>query len=177
MGFVLSQIFGILALVFVCISYYFNSKKLFLFYQIISNIFYSASFLCLGVFVGGINTIISTIRVITLYFIERKGHKPLIWLLFIFAGLYVGSGIILYKNSLDIMAIVCYEIFNIAMFCHNIKLVRLLMIPPNIMIALYNFLNQTYTNAILDCVEICVLVVAVIRFNFSFEKKKMKYLI
>lgn len=175
-NFVLSQVFGIIALIIVCISYSFNNKRLFLFYQILANIFYSASFLSLSVFVGGANTIISTIRVIVLYFYEKKDKKSPLWLYFLFFSLYLASGIILYQKPLDIIAIVSYEIFNTAMFIRNINLTRLVMIPPNIMIVFYNILNFTYTNAILDSVEIVVLCVAVIKFNII-EKRKIKYLI
>ena len=175
-NFILSQIFGLVALLLVCISYSFNSKKTFLFYQILANTFYSASFLCLNVLVGGFNTIISTVRVFVLYFIEKKDKKPPAWLYATFSLLYLVSGIILYQDPLDIIAIISYEIFNLAMFIRNINITRLMMVFPNIMIVIYNLLNFTYTNAILDCVEIIVLIVAVIKFNFI-DKNKLKYLL
>lgn len=174
--FILSQVFGFIALIIVCLSYYFDSKKAFLAYQILGNIFYSASFLTLNVFVGGINTIISTIRVTSLYLLERKDKSPPLLLYITFALLYLYSGVIFFQDGLDILAIVAYEIFNIAMFVRKIELTRILMVLPNIMIVIYNILNYTFTNAILDCVEICVLIFAIFKFGNK-NKREIWYLL
>ncbi len=174
--FILSQIFGFVALLLVCLSYYFDNKKSFLAYQIIGNIFYSASFLTLNVFVGGINTIISTIRVAVLYFFERKDKKPPLLLYITFALLYLYSGVIFFQDGLDILAIVAYEIFNIAMFARKIELTRILMVLPNFIIVIYNILNFTFTNAILDCVEIIVLIFAIFKFGLK-NKREIWYLL
>ena len=176
MDFILAQIFGLIALVLVCLSYSFNSKKVFLLYQIASNIFYAMSFLTLGVLVGGINTLISITRVTCLFFFERVQKVPPRFIYFIFAFTYLISGIIFFQTTLDIIAIISYEIFNLAMFNKNISKVRFMMILPNLMIAIYNLLSMTYTNAILDFIEITVLIVSIIRFK-NFEMKKMKFLI
>ena len=175
-NFIISQVFGSIALLLVCVSYSFNNKKIFLFYQILANIFYSASFLSLNVLVGGANTIISTIRVFVLYFYEKKDKNPPIYLFLLFFSLYLASGLLLYQKSLDILAICSYEIFNIAMFVRDINFTRILMIPPNVMIAIYNLLNMTYANAILDFIEVVVLIFAVVKFNLL-SRKKYRYLI
>lgn len=175
-SFILSQIFGLLALVLVCFSYYFNNKKLFFAYQIIANVFYSASFLCLNVFVGGINTIISTFRVTILFLLEKKNINPPFLLYLMFAFLYLYSGILLFQNNIDILAIIAYELFNIAMFVKNISFTRKLMVLPNLIIIVYNILNFTFTNAILDFVEICVLLYAIIKFGNN-NKRVIWYLL
>lgn len=164
-NFWLAQILGLIALIFVCISYNTNNKKHFLFYQILANIFYASSFLSLNVIVGGINTIISIIRVTCLYFIEKKNNDYPKYLYFIFAISYLTLGILFFESYLDILAIISYEIFNLAMFCKNINKVRYLMILPNVMIVIYNILNQTFTNAILDLVEIAVLCCSIYKFR------------
>ncbi len=175
-SFWLAQVFGIIALILVCISYCYNNKKSFLFYQILGNCFYSASFLSLGVLVGGFNTIISTIRVIVLYFYERNKKDPSKILFFLFFTSYLINGIFSFQNYLDIIAIISYEIFNIAMFIKNISLVRKMMILPNLMIIIYNILNFTYTNALLDFIEIAVLSISIYKFDFQ-DIKKIKYLL
>ncbi len=176
-GFILAQILGFIALILVCISYSFNSKKNFLAYQILANIFYSASFLSLGVFVGGLNTIISIIRVAVLYIYEKKDKSPPIWLFTLFSLLYLYSGNILYQSQLDIMAVIAYEIFNIAMFLRYIELTRYMMVFPNCIIVVYNILSQTYTNAILDFVEIVVLVSMIVRFSWIRQNRRIRYLL
>ena len=174
--FILAQIFGFVALILVCISYSFNNKKVFLLYQIASNIFYAMSFLTLGVLVGGFNTLISITRVTCLFFFEKADKTPPHFVYFIFALTYFISGSLFFQSTLDIMAIISYEIFNLAMFNKNISKVRFMMILPNFMIAIYNLLSMTYTNAILDFIEITVLIVSIIRFK-NYEMKKIKFLI
>lgn len=177
MNFVLAQILGLIALILVCLSYANNNKKLFLAYQIIANAFYAASFLSLGVLVGGLNTIISILRVTVLYFFEKKDIKPPVWLYVMFSLLYLLSGNLCFQSSLDILAVVAYEIFNMAMFIRDIQLTRLMMIFPNVLIVIYNILSQTYTNAALDMIEIIVLISMAIKFSWVKKNKKYKYLL
>ena len=176
-NFWISQGFGIIALILVCISYQFNNKAKFLAIQIIANLFYSASFLAQNILVGGINTIISLIRVSVLFFYERKYKKPPLLLYISFSLAYIGSSILCFQTPLDIMAIISYEIFNLAMFAQGINLTRILMVLPNFIIMIYNFLLMTYTNAILDFIEVVVLIVAIIRFWDKNMVKKLKYLL
>lgn len=176
-NFWLSQGLGIIALVLVCLSYQFNSKAKFLAIQIIANTFYSASFLALNVLVGGFNTIISLIRVAILFLYERKNLTPPKLLYITFSLLYIISGIICWQTTLDIISIISFEIFNVAMFVRNIYITRFIMILPNFMIAIYNLLLMTYTNALLDFIEIAVLIFAIIKFRKKNEIKKLKYLI
>ena len=62
------------------------------------------------------------------------------------------------------------------MFVRNINLVRILMVPPNIMIITYNILNLTFTNAILDFIEILVLIITIIKYRQKINKK-IKFLL
>lgn len=176
-NFIVSQILGLIALVLVCISYSFNDKGKFLIYQISANAFYSASFLSLGVFVGGLNTIVSIIRVITLYFFERKDKSPPISVYVLFAMSYLLVGNICFQTQFDIMAIIAYEFFNVAMFIRDIGFTRILMIFPNILIVIYNIISQTYTNAILDLTEIIVLLIMIVKFSWSYRYKRYKHII
>lgn len=176
-NFWLSQSLGIIALILVCISYQFNNKAKFLALQILANAFYSASFLALNVLVGGINTIISLFRVAILFLYERKDKPSPIWLFLTFSVLYIFSGALCWQTNLDIIAIISYELFNVAMFIRNINMTRFMMILPNLMIAIYNLLLMTYTNALLDLIEVAVLFFAIIKFRNKKEIKKCRYLL
>lgn len=177
LNFWISQALGIIALILVCISYQFNNKAKFLALQILANAFYSASFLALNILVGGINTIISLFRVAILFFYEKEDKNPPIFLYLTFFLLYIVSGVICWQSWLDIIAILSYEIFNVAMFVRNINLTRYLMIIPNFMIAIYNVCHMTWTNALLDFVEVGVLIFAIFKFSKDNQIKKMRYLI
>ncbi len=176
-SFILAQVLGIIALILVCLSYSFNNKRSFLAYQILANLFYSASFLSLGVLVGGLNTIVSIVRVAVLYIYEKKDKSPPIWLYVVFALAYLITGNVCYQSNLDIMAVIAYEMFNVAMFLRYIEITRYMMVLPNCIIVIYNILSQTYTNAILDFVEIVVLVSMIVRYSWARQNRKIRYLI
>lgn len=175
-NFWLSQVFGIIALILVCLSYQFNDKKKFLAFQVLANLFYASAFLALNVLVGGINTLISLLRVIFLYFYEKKNLNPPKILFLTFFVLYIISGIVCFQTPLDILAMISYEIFNLAMFIRDISLTRKMMVFPNIIIVIYNILLMTYTNALLDLLEIIVLLVAIFRFSKHREIKKGRFI-
>ena len=176
-NFWLSQAFGGVALILVCISYQFNNKAKFLALQILANSFYALSFLVLNVLVGGINTIISLFRVAILFFFERKDKNPPVLLFLTFFLLYIASGIICWQSPLDLISILSFEIFNVAMFVRSIQLTRILSVLPNFMIAIYNLLLMTYTNALLDFIEVIVLIYAIIKFGEKQQLKKQRYLL
>jgi len=94
-----------------------------------------------------------------------------------FFFLYIGSGIICWQSTLDLIAIISYELFNVAMFIRNINMTRFMMILPNFAIAIYNLLLMTYTNALLDFIEIAVLIFAIIKLKNKEKIKKYKYLL
>ena len=131
----------------------------------------------LSVLVGGVNTIISIARVSTLYIFERKDKRPPLELYVLFSLLYLLSGNLFYQSPLDIMAIVAYEMFNMAMFIRDIEVTRFMMVLPNIIIVIYNIFSSTFTNALLDFVEITVLVCMIVRFSCSRQNKRFKYLL
>ena len=176
-NFWLSQAFGGVALILVCISYQFNNKAKFLALQILANSFYALSFLVLNVLVGGINTIISLFRVAILFFFERKDKNPPFLLFLTFFLLYIASGIICWQSPLDLISIISFEIFNVAMFVRSIHLTRILSVLPNFMIAIYNLLLMTYTNALLDFIEVIVLIYAIIKFGEKQQLKKQRSLL
>ena len=75
MDFILSEIFGFIALVLVCVGYFFDNKKIFLISQILANIFYALSYIFVSALVAGINTFISTFRCVYLFLCEKYNFK------------------------------------------------------------------------------------------------------
>ena len=176
-GFILSLILGGVALLLTCMSYFTNDKRRFFAVQILANLFYASSFLVQGVFVGGINTIISIVRVFTLFFFEKSEKNCPVSVFLIFSTAYLIAGNLCLQSEIDILAVVAYELFNMAMFVSDMDATRILMILPNIIIATYNLLSSTFTNAALDMIEVLVLFLIVIK-SFSHKNiTKFKYLV
>ena len=176
-GFWLSQILGGVALLLTCASYFANLKSRFFAIQIAANLFYASSFLAQGVFVGGINTMISIARVCVLFAFEKRGKDCPVAIFVMFSMAYLVAGNICMQNAFDMLAVIAYELFNVAMFVRNMDMTRILMILPNVMIAAYNILCGTFTNAALDTIEVLVLVLISVKIYAHKNIAKFKYLV
>lgn len=162
--FILAQIFGFVALILVCIGYFLKSKTSFLLITVVANFFYALAFFVVGAFVGGALTFISIGRCLYLYFAEKHNFKYKLHFLSLFIILYVASTIIFWKSALDIMALLSSSLFTLGYAIKNMQTMRYVLIIPNTLLVIYNILATTYTSAILDFIEIVVIIVAIIRF-------------
>lgn len=176
MNFILAQIFGGIALILVVISYFLMNKEHFLFIQIIANVFYGLSFIVNDALVAGLNTFISILRVLVLYLYERKDKTPPIYLILIFSACYITIGVIFFKSYYDIIVIITPILFTIAMWVKKMQLVRYLMLLPNAILVFYAILNQVYTTALLDLIEVIAIIVALITY-YIHKKKEREYLL
>ena len=168
--FLLSQISGIIALILVCISYFCKHKGHFLILQTIANLFYGASFLILNHYVAGFITMISIFRCIYIYIGENHNYKYTEHFLSVFIMSYIIVGIIFFDTYLDIIPIVTAIMFTIAFVIKNMQAVRYICIVPNALLMIYSIICTTYSNALLDLLEVVVLVVSIIKFSKNKSK-------
>ena len=171
-GFILSQVMGGVALILVALSYFVKAKKSFLLLQTIANLFYAASFLFQGLFVAGVGTLISLCRALGLYILSAKKIDPSEQYLIILLACYFINASIFYQVPLDIMPLCTSCLFTLAFFVKDMKNVRYFMILPNVMLVVYGIITQCYTNALLDTMEVCILVSAII-YHHKDNKKKI----
>lgn len=169
--FILSQISGIIALILVCISYFCRNKGHFLIIQTIANLFYGTSFLLLEHYVAGIITMISIFRCIYIYIAQKYNFKYTEHCLLVFILGYIATGITFFDSYLDIIPIMTAIMFTIAFVIKNMQVVRYICIVPNALLMIYSIICTTYSNAVLDFLEVVVLVVSIIK--FSLEKKSI----
>ncbi len=174
--FIISQILGGIALILVCIGYFTKLKSNFLIIQIIANIFYAGSFLVQLSMVGGIITLVSTLRCIYLFICENRNFKYTIYFLPIFIVTYIIIGVIFYSGIGDIIPIFTGTLFTVAFYVKNLQLTRYICIVPNVLLIIYNIFCKTYTNALLDFVEVVVVIVAIVKHSKFYKNKKINNL-
>ena len=171
MGFILAQIFGIIALALICIGYFLKKKSSFLIIQIVANIFYAGAFAVVGAFVGAGLTMISTIRCVYLYIAEKREFKYRLHLLPIFVIAYIITTIIFWNSPYDIMPLITSTMFTIGFAFKDLQKMRYFLLIPYAILVVYNILVSTYTSALLDLLEVIVIIVAIIRF-YCLNKKQ-----
>ena len=170
-SFIISQILGGIALILVCISYFFN-KKTFLVFQILSNIFYGAGFVVSSALVTGINVFISTILVIISFVYEEKNKKVPLYYIFIFSVLYIAVGIIFFNDFWDIITIISSIIFTVAVTVENMLTVKYMMMAQNILLMIFGIFNGFYTSAVMDASEMFIIIVSIIEHHIKNIRQK-----
>lgn len=171
MEFILAQIFGGVALILVCISYFFKRKTKFLVFQIFADAFYAAAFFVVGANVAACVTTLSIIRNIVLYFQEKSSYKHVYFILSIFIALYITIAVIFWKSPLDIMPLTTSILFATCYTIKDLQKMRYFLLIPNTIVLIYNILSTTYTSAILDFIEVIVIIIAIVNYNKKIKKE------
>lgn len=170
MSFVLAQVFGGIALILVAIGYFTKSKSSFLIYQVIADFFYALAFFVVDAWTAGIITIISMIRCIYLYFQEKKNFKYNTYYLLCFVSLYVLTTCLFWEGFLDLMPLATSIMFTFGYEIKNMQVMRYFLIIPNVILVMYNVITTTYASALLDFMEVVVIIASIIKFS----KRKAK---
>lgn len=173
--FILSQVLGGIALVIICTSYFLQVKKTFLLFQIAANFFYGCSFLALGSFVAGLITLVSLIRCIFLFYSDKLPVKCIHLVLPLFIACYIAIAVIFWSGWLDIIPIFTAICFTYAFSIKEQQMTRYFCLVPNALLVIYAFIWQAYLNAILDLIEIIVLVCAIIKFHRKQKNKSQSF--
>ena len=176
MNFILAQIFGIIALILVCIGYFLKTKSRFMIIQIIANFFYASAFFVVNAYVGAIITTISIFRCIYLYFAEKKSFKYTLHFLPIFVALYITTTILFWSTPFDIMPLISSIMFTLGYTIKNMQKMRCILIIPNIILVIYNIFTTTYASALLDFLEFIVIIVSIIKFHIQNKKNTTEVL-
>ena len=163
MEFVIAQVLGLIALIVVCIGYFLKNKSHFLLAQVIANFFYAGAFLVIGAYVGATLVTISIFRCIYLYYAEKYNFKYKIHFIPIFLLLYLTMTIAFWNKPYDFLPLMSSTLFTIGYTLNNMQKMRYILIIPNSILVIYNILCTTYTSALLDFIEILVIIIAIVK--------------
>lgn len=154
----MSQVLGLIATLALLISYLVKSKKLFLILGFIGDVAYGLTFIVVNSLGAGLITLLSCVQNLTFYIFEKKGIKPPRFIGFIFIALFLAVGIINFNVVYDIIPILCYTYFTIALYCEKVESIKAMYILPNILQAFYDIMVMAYANAFEDIIETTFLI-------------------
>lgn len=172
MTFLLAQIFGIIALILVAISYFINKKSTFLIFQVIADFFYALAYLVVDAWSAGVITLISLVRCIYLYIADKKNFKNNVPFLMIFVALFAVTTIFFWKTSFDFIPLITSTLFTFGYEIKNMQVMRYVLLIPNALLVIYNILITTYASAVLDFMEIVAILAAIIKFYLNNKKNR-----
>lgn len=172
---ILSQVLGLIATLMLLSSYLVKSKKLFLILGFLGDVAYGLTFIFVNSLGAGLITLLSCVQNLTFYLFERKGSEPprLVGLTFIV--LFITMGIINFSTIFDIIPILCYSYFTIALYCNELQSIKAMYILPNIMLVFYDIMVMAYANAFEDGIEAGFLIITtLIKYIQSKQSKGSK---
>ncbi len=159
------QLIGLIAMVAWVSSIQLNKKDKILELQIIASLFYAVHYGLLDAMSAVGVTIVSIIRLTTIYIIEKKGKTVPVYVLLIFMAMLVGVGVITYTGPISVLPIIITMIYTYCTWQKNTKVIRIGFFCAGWMWILYNFTVGAYVLMIGNALEVISSTVSFFRFD------------
>ena len=138
--------------------------------QIIINILISIQYFLLEALTGVIVSITNVIRCIIFYNYKKKNKEPSKTFLILFIIIAVVSGILTWQNRFSIIPIIATIIFTYGLWQDNVKITKICTAITAGNWLVYDIVVRAYSGALEFLLEGISAIIAVIRYEKSFEK-------
>ena len=153
MNIIIAQIFGLVALVALFVSYQKENKKEFLYMQIFSNTLYMIQYFILGAFSASLANAVGATRGFIFYKEENK-NKPSILILIIFEIIFIISGIITFDGFLSIIPTVLASIYTYGIWQKNLKITYAIGVLVAVVWIYFNYKVGAYVSVLASVIEL-----------------------
>jgi len=158
-------------------SYFFNSKRNYLIFQLIGNVFLSLSYLLIGAYFTMISVVIGIARGLICYIYEKRNKKVPLYMIMALCFATISSYIVINyvilsgaSSRWDILYMIASCMYAITFAIRNIKLMRYVVLIPHMCAIAYNLLiNAPISSAISYGIELVITIVAIIKFRIKEE--------
>lgn len=171
MLFILSQIFGFVALITAIISVQLKNKTKLLFLQTIENVMKISALAFVGGMVGAYSEMVGLARKVWFLKNSHNGRKNKINSLIFFCLLAIVVGVLAWEGPITLLPISAVFIGTVGLWQDNIYVLRYLAIIASINYAAYAILVMAYTNALSEVFMIGSIIVSLIRFAHKKPKE------
>ena len=162
---ILIQVLGLCAMISWVLSIQMKEKSTILELQILASLFYGVHYGLLDAMSAVGVTIISIIRLVTIYLIEKKGKEVPFYVFITFILMLVGVGIVTYTGPISLIPIVITMIYTYTTWQKNTKIIRGAFLVTGSMWIIYNFSVGSYLLMIGNLFEVISSVVSLLRFK------------
>ncbi len=166
------QILGLLALISWVSSVQLKNKTDILKLQIVASVFYCLHYGMLDAVSAAAVSVVSIIRLLTIFLIERKGRRVSIYLLVLFILLLFGVGALTYVKPLSLIPIFITILYTYATWQSNTKIIRIIFFICGWLWIYFNYNVGSYILIIGNMMEIISSTVSFFRFDFRKKIKK-----
>lgn len=162
-GFV-AQLLGILALVFMILSYQQKVRVGLLRMQILSNGLFVVSYFMLGAVSMAVMCLINVVRSFVFSKSDTKWGKSPIWL-YVFLAVSLIGGIVSWEGPISLLVIAATLILTVALYSKNLRFMRRMFLLPPLFYISYNLLNRSIGGIGSDVFCLVSAVIAIWRFD------------
>ena len=166
----LSFVMSTTALALYCLSYFFNSKRNYLIFQLSGNVFLSLSYMLIGSFFTMVAVIIGIARGLICYLYEKNDKRvPVFWIVSlciasILSYIIINTVILSQASIWDFLYLFASCMYAISFAIRNLRVMRYVVLIPHASAVAYNLLIKApISSAISYGIELVVTIAAIIK--------------
>lgn len=164
--FYLAQVFGLIALIILLISFQTNNKKKLLKYQVFSSAFFSVYYLLLNATTGFLMNVMKVIRNIMF---AKLGKKVPIFYSGLIIVFLITFSIVFYDGPISLFPFIAGIIYTIGISQKNLTITRWIGLLSCALCMSYNIFMNTFTALIACIVEFISITISIYRFDIRKE--------
>lgn len=168
--FYLAQLFGIIGLIILILSFQKNSKEKLLKYQVFSSLFFAIQYFCLNAISGCLMNVMSLVR--NIIFKRFKSKVPIIYLIIIVVLMIILS-IFSYNGLISLLPTIGVILYSISIWQDNLTITRIAEIIGCILFIIYNIKVVAISGLITTIIEMISAIVGIYRFDIKKYNKEV----
>lgn len=172
--FYIAQIISIFTTIVAIVFLQCKSMKWILLGQLTANLLSSLTYFLLGGFSGAGICLLAIVQSIVMFIFSQKKKSPPIWIILVFIVLYVACSVLYYKSVIDIFSALAAVLFCVSIAQEDAKKSRLWYVFNPICWLIYSVFCRAYLNCITYSFVLISTLVAMVRVDGIFRRKKEK---
>lgn len=168
--FYIAQVFGIIALIILVVSFQNNDKGKLLKYQIFSSLFFAAQYFCLGALTGALMNLMTLIR--NVIYKRFKDKVSIIYIILIVVTM-IGLSICSYNGVYSLLPAIAVILYSIALAQNNLTITRVVEAMSCSLFIIYNIKVLAISGLILTIIELIFVLIAIYRLDIRKNNKAM----
>ena len=161
-SYLFSQVFGFVSTLCLVLAFFQSKRTTFFIMQTTANVFIVLSYFALGRFIVSLGCVIATIRT-AVFAIYAKKDKDIPWyVVLIIITANVSACAITVAHALDILFVAGLVVYTLASTIKNLRVMRIILIFPTILYAVYALVFENYTGLISTLFELTALIASII---------------
>jgi len=167
---ILIQIFGLLALLSWVSSVQWKTKSGILKLQILASIFYCMHYALLDAYSAAAVSVVSILRLLSIYLIENKGNRAGWKVLVFFEFLLIVVALLTFNGTLSLIPILITAMYTYSTWQSNTKILRIVFFIGGWLWIYFNYNVGSFVLIIGNSLEIISSAVSYIRFDIKKSK-------